>query len=406
MAGGVMLEEEYCPGYRRVFAAINLDAIENNIKAVSKKLTPKTKIMAVIKADAYGHGAVPVAKVLSPLVWGFGVAILEEAVELRKMGIKNPILILGTIVKEQIPETVAYDITTTVFSCELAQAIAYEARKQKKTAKVHIKLDTGMGRIGYQPDEESVAEILEISKIQGLYLEGLFTHFATADEKDKTYAAEQLRIFREFTSRLKKEGISIPIRHAANSAGIIDLPETAFDLVRCGIATYGLYPSDEVNKEELCLVPALEWKTHISYLKQLGPGHKISYGATFHTQHPMRIATIPVGYADGYPRSLSNCGSVLVRGKRAPILGRICMDQFMVDVTEVDGVLPGDEVTLVGRDKDAVLPVEELAQLAGSFNYEFICGIGKRVPRIYYQDQKPFLVRRDCEFFSYETLSQ
>lgn len=399
-AGGTMLEEKYCSNYFRTYVSVNLDAIQKNIKAVQQRIGSEKKIMAVIKADAYGHGAVPVAKALQGLVWGFGVAIAEEAVELRRAKITEPILILGTTAKEQIPEIVAYDITTTVFSSALAKEIAIEAKKQKKTARIHIKLDTGMGRIGYQPREDSIAEIVEISKMQGLYLEGLFTHFATADEQEKSYAKKQLHKFIEFLNKLQEQGVEIPIKHAANSAGIIDMPDTIFDMVRCGIATYGLYPSGEVTKTYLSLMPALEWKTHISYLKELEPEQGISYGVTFITHKKTTVATIPIGYADGYPRSLSNLGSVLIRGKRASIIGRICMDQFMVDVSNIEGVLSGDEVTLIGKDGDEFLSIEEIAELAGSFHYEFLCNIGKRVPRVYQKDQKPSLVRRDFEFYS------
>ncbi len=395
-----MLEEAYCPNYFRTYVSVNLDAVQSNIKAVRQKIGLEKKIMAVIKADAYGHGAVVVAKALRSLVWGFGVAIVEEAIELRKAGITEPILVLGTVVKEQIPEIVAYDITTTVFSTTLAQEIAKQAKKMKKTAKIHIKLDTGMGRIGYQPKEDKIAEIVEISKMQGLYLEGLFTHFATSDEHEKSYAKGQLHKFVEFISKLQEQGVNIPIKHAANSAAIIDMPDSVFDMVRCGIATYGLYPSKEVEKTGLPLTPALEWKTQISYIKDLDSGYGISYGITFMTKTKTTVATIPIGYADGYPRSLSNLGSVLIHGKRVPIIGRICMDQFMVDVTQVKEAALGDEVTLVGKDGDEFLSVEEVADLAGSFNYELLCNIGKRVPRIYQSNKKPYLVRKDYESYS------
>lgn len=390
-----MIEEEYHSEYFRVCAAIDLDAICSNILNTRAVLDPKTKIMAVIKADGYGHGAIPIARVLDSFVEAYGVAILEEAVELRKAGIKKPILILGAISKEQISIVVAYDITCVVFSSEFAKEVSKEAEKQKKTAKIHIKLDTGMGRIGYQPTKESIADIVKLSHYKNLEIEGLFTHFAKADYYDKSYTKKQLELYIEFADKLQEKGIVPPIKHVSNSAGIIDLPEANFNMVRSGITTYGLYPSDEVKKENLALKPAMELKTHISHIKKLGKGHGIGYGATFITQQDTIVATLPIGYADGYPRSLSNKGKVLIHDQFAPIIGRICMDQFMVDVTKINGVKVGDEVILVGKDKTNSISVEEVANLSESFNYEFVCDVSKRVPRIYYKDGKPFLIRRD-----------
>lgn len=390
-----MIEEVYSEKYYRVYANIDLDAISNNIKAAKETLSMGTKIMAIIKADGYGHGAVPIARELSGLVDAYGVAIVEEGIELRNAGINKPILILGYTAVEQISEVIAYDITQTVFQYEVAKLMDEEAKRQGKIAKVHIKLDTGMGRIGYQPCKESIEEIVRISKLENIDIEGIYTHFACADMKDKTSANEQLSKFITFTKELNQAGVNTPIMHASNSAGIMDMNYANLDMVRCGITTYGLYPSEEVNKSNLVIKPAMELKTHISFVKELGPGHGIGYGSTFITDKTMTIATVPVGYADGYSRALSNKGRVLVRGKSAPIIGRVCMDQFMIDVSSIPGVMQGDVVTLIGKDGEEEITVEEIGDLSYSFNYEVVCNVGKRIPRVYYKNGKPFLVRKD-----------
>lgn len=390
-----MKEEAYREKYYRVSANINLDAIRDNIKETRKIVKPDTKIMAVIKADGYGHGAVPIAKEIDDLVDAFAVAIVEEGIELRKAGFQKPILILGYTAKEQIEEVIAYDITQTVFQYEMAKAMDEEAGRQGKTAKIHIKLDTGMGRIGFLPREESLEEIVKIKSLPHINLEGIFTHFACADMIDKASAYQQLREFLEFVEELEKLGIVFPIKHVSNSAGIMEMKNANLDMVRIGISLYGLYPSEEVNPSNLCLEPAMEIKSHVSFVKELEAGHGIGYGSTFITNRHMKIATIPVGYGDGYPRALSNKGRVLIHGASAPIIGRICMDQFMVDVTEITDIKQGDEVTLVGRDGQENITVEELANMAYSFNYEFVCNVGKRIPRIFYKNRVPFLVHRD-----------
>lgn len=390
-----MIEETYQPGYYRVCVNIDLDAVCYNIVESKKRLSSGTKLMAVIKADGYGHGAVPIARVLNAYVKVYGVAIIEEAVELRKAGILKPIMILGAIAKEQIPTVVAYDVIATVFSFEMAEAIAIEAEKQRKSAKVHIKIDTGMGRLGFLPTQEAVHEIIKICNLPHLNAEGIFTHFSCADHKDKSSANVQINKFTEFIKKLESEGVTFLVRHASNSAAIVDMPEIQLNMVRSGITTYGLYPSDEVLKENLKLRPALEFKTHVSHVKRVKKGTFIGYGSTYTTESDRVIATIPVGYADGYSRKLSNKGRVLIKGQFAEVVGRICMDQFMVDVTDIRDVLIGDVVTLVGRDGGNYIPVEEPANLSGSFNYEFICNISKRVPRIYYKNGQPFLVRHD-----------
>jgi alanine racemase len=388
-----MTEIEYDGRYLRVSAKIDLDAICYNIRETRKIVKEGTKIMAVIKADGYGHGAIPLARVLDPLVDWYAVAIVEEGISLRKTGFTKPILLLGYSAKNLIADIVQYDLTQTVFQYDLAKALDEEAKHQGKISKIHIKLDTGMGRIGYQPTLDSIHEIVRMNELEHIAIDGIFTHFAGADISDKTSAKEQFRIFQEFVEQLEAAGITVPEKHVSNSAGIIDMPEANLNMVRSGISTYGLYPSKEVHMEQLLLYPAMELTTHISFIKELEAGHGIGYGSTYVTKKHMRIATIPVGYADGFPRQLSNKGRVLVCGQFAPIIGRVCMDQFMIDVTEISGVKQEDIVTLVGRDGDQFIPVEEPAELAGSFNYEFVCNVGKRIPRVYYQNGKPVSIR-------------
>lgn len=381
--------EEFNSKYYRASANIDLDAICSNIDNTRKILNPQAKLMVILKADGYGHGAVPIAKALSEMaVDSFGIAILEEGIELRKAGIEKPLLILGYTPKGQYKKLVENDITQTIFQYSTAKDLSEEALRQGKTAKIHIKIDTGMTRIGFFDDSLSIEEIKKISELKGIEIEGIFSHFACADETDKTSANNQLCKFLEFLEALKREGIIIPIRHIANSAGIIDMPEAQLDMVRSGISTYGLYPSKEVNKDVLELKPAMEIKSHVSYVKEVEGGIGVSYGSTYVTAKKTKIATIPVGYGDGYPRQLSSKGRVLIHGMSAPIIGRVCMDQFMVDVTGIPGVEQGDAVTLIGRDKDESISVEEVADMSYSFNYEFICNVGKRIPRIYYRNNK------------------
>lgn len=371
--------------YYRVRANVDLNAVKNNLLAVRSKMNKDTKLMAIIKADAYGHGAVPIARAIgdSGKIDAYGVAIIEEAMELRNAGITKPILILGFTPKEQYELAVAYDVAQTVFQFEMAEALSKEAVRQGKTAKIHIKLDTGMSRIGFTDTLESIEEIKRISALPGIEMEGLFSHFARADETDKASTIKQLNRYIKFIDLLEKEQIYIPIKHIANSAGIIEFPEAYFNMVRCGIATYGIYPSDEVNHEDIKLTPAMELKTHVVYVKDVEAGVGISYGATYVTERKTRIATIPVGYADGYSRNLSNTGKVIIHGQYAPIVGRICMDQFMVDVSHINDVKQGDLVTLLGRDGTAYISAEELAEWSHSFAYELLCTVGKRIPRVY-----------------------
>lgn len=376
--------------YSRVYAKIDLDAVAWNMEQMKKNLKEGTEMVAVIKTDGYGHGAVQVASMLESYdyVWGYAVATLDEAVVLRAAEIQKPILVLGCIFPDQYWEMLKYEIRMNVYTKEMAEAISALAVEKGEQAYVHIKLDTGMARLGFSAEESSIEEIKEIAELPNLVLEGVFTHFAKADEEDKTFTMMQLEKFEWMTQRLEEEGVTFPYVHASNSAGIIDVRRADYNLVRAGIAIYGLYPSEEVDKEKVQLKPALSLKSHIAFVKDIPAGTPVSYGGDFVSEHQMRIATIPIGYGDGYPRSLSDTGYVLIRGKKAPIIGRICMDQFMVDVSDIPEVKFGDKVTLIGRDQEEYLPVEKLSELSGRFNYEFVCDLGKRIPRVYVQDGK------------------
>ncbi len=369
--------------YYRVQARVNLDAIYENLEKTRKKLDKDTKLMAIIKADGYGHGAVPIAWTVDSIVDAYGVAIIEEAVELRKAGVTKPILILGHTSVEDFDQLIQFDITQTVYSLEMAERLSQIAVSKNKKARIHIKLDTGMSRIGFKDNEDSILKIQQISTLEGIEITGLFTHFACADMTDKVSANNQYKRYQVFAKRLSEMGIQIAVKHVSNSAAIIDLPDTYLNMVRSGISTYGLYPSNEVNKENLSLRPAMELLSKVIYVHEVEPGTGISYGSTYVAKEKISVATIPVGYADGYPRALSNKGYVLIHGKKAPILGRICMDQFMVDVTGIPETKKDDDVILVGIDGDKKITVEELADMAYSFNYEFVCDISKRVPRVY-----------------------
>lgn len=376
--------------YSRVYAKIDLDAVTYNMEQMKQRINGDTKIMAVIKSDGYGHGAIQVAEVLEKYdyIWGFAVATLDEAVVLRTEGIQKPILVLGCIFPDQYLEMLDNHIRMNVYTEEMAKEISYMARREGKTAYLHIKLDTGMARLGFAVNEESIDAITRISKLPNVNMEGVFTHFAKADETDKTFTENQIRQFVMMTEKLREKGVTFSYEHCANSAAIIDVKEARFDIVRAGISTYGLYPSEEVNQNAVHLKPALALKSQVAFVKEIEAGTPVSYGGTFVAEKKMKIATIPVGYGDGYPRSLSGKGYVLIRGKKANILGRICMDQFMVDVTDIEGVSFGDKVTLIGRDGNETISVEKLSELSGRFNYEFICALGKRIPRVYVKNGK------------------
>ena len=371
--------------HSRVYAEIDLDAISYNMEQMKKRVGEGAKFIAVVKTDGYGHGAVPIACMLDddPDVWGYATATLEEAVELHRAGIQKPTMVLGCVFPDQYEEMIKEEVRATVYTLDMAHEISNLARKLGKTAYFHIKIDTGMERLGFPATEESADLIGQIEKLPNVCLEGMFTHFAKADELDKTFSEEQYRKFVWMRNEVEKRGISISQYHCDNSAGIIDFPQWKQNLVRAGIALYGLYPSEEVKKETVDLKPALRLVSHVSFVKEVEPGASISYGGTFTADKKMKVATIPVGYGDGYARGLSNRGEVLIRGKRARILGRVCMDQFMVDVTDIPDTVFMDEVVLIGRDGDDEITVEELSEICGRFNYEFVCCLGKRSPRVY-----------------------
>ena len=374
--------------YPRVHADIDLNAILHNMEQMHRLVDPHTKLMAVIKTDAYGHGAIPIARELEKIdyVYGYAVATEEEALALRADGIKKPILILGYTFPEQYESLLLEQITPAVFSLESAKLLSEVAKRLNVTARIHIKLDTGMGRVGFLVSEESAGVIAQIAKLPHIMIEGMFTHFAKADETDKTSAQKQLADYLHMVKMLAERGVELPLKHCSNSAGILDLPQANLDIVRAGITLYGLHPSEEVHLERMDMRPVMSLKSRVVHVKTLPKGYGISYGATYVTPSERRIATIPVGYGDGYARSLSNKGDVLIHGKRASICGRICMDQFMVDVTDIPDVCVGDEVTLVGTDGAEQITLEELGETSGRFNYEFACDLGKRIPRVFYRD--------------------
>ena len=368
----------------RVRADVNLDAIHHNISLAKSRLKKGTDLMAVIKADGYGHGAVQIAKYCDDVIDQYAVAIVEEGIVLRNAGLVKPVLLLGFTHPSQYEDVIKYNLRPAIFTYDMAKALSETAVKLGSVAKIHIKLDTGMSRIGFIDNKESVEVIKQISLLPNIQIEGMFSHFARADEKDKSYAENQYNRFMAFNERLKNIGISIPMLHISNSAGIMELPDMQLNVCRSGIISYGLYPSEEMDKSAFPIIPAMEWKSVVSFVKNLPSGVAVGYGGTYVTDKETTVATIPVGYADGYPRSLSNKGEVIIKGKKAPIIGRVCMDQFMVDVTNIPDVKMGDEVTLMGKDNGEEISCEEISEKAGSFNYEFVCDIGKRVPRVYY----------------------
>jgi alanine racemase len=378
---------------RPVWAEVDLDRLAHNMREI-RKAAKSEDIIAVIKADGYGHGALDIAPVLLENgATRIAVAVLNEAVELRRGGLECPIMILGFTPPSLIDLIVRYDIEQTVYSYELAHELSILAQKKNKIAKIHIALDTGMGRIGFLPNEESVEEVYKISKLPNIVIEGLFSHFSTADEKNKEYTSMQFERYNWFYGRLKEKGININIRHIANSAAIIDLPETHFEAVRPGIILYGYYPSNEITKEKIDLKPVMSLKTNIVHIKKVPPGEYISYGRKFQTNRESIIATLPVGYADGYTRLLFNKAKVIVNGKLVPVVGRICMDQCMIDVTEIEDAKVGDEVILMGEQNEIKFTADDIAELLGTINYEVVCMISKRVPRVYVRHGKVVKIR-------------
>lgn len=371
---------------QRGYIQVDLGAIRDNMIHMKQHIHENTKMLAVIKTDGYGHGSVPIARELETLdtVYGYAVATAEEAFEIRDAGMKKPILILGYSFPYAYERFVREDIYPTVFRKDMLEDIVAAAKTVGKKAKVHIKVDTGMGRIGIQPDEDGLLFVKEVLSKEELILEGVFTHFACADMTDKTSAKKQLALFGDFVDRIESElGYEVPYRHASNSAAIMEMKDANMDLVRAGVTMYGLMPSDEVDMSLVSLKPALSLYSQVVFVKDLKAGMSVSYGSTFTATKDMRVATVPLGYGDGYPRSLSSKGYVLIRGKKAPILGRVCMDQFMVDVTDIPGVTEGDKVTLIGTDGNESITADYLGELSGRFNYELVCELNPRLPRIY-----------------------
>lgn len=371
--------------YNRVCAEIDLDAIAYNMEQMKNRIGEGAQLIGVIKTDAYGHGAVPIAQMFEeiPYIWGYAVACLDEGMILRKNGIEKPIFVLGCVFPDQYEDMIRHDIRAAVYTEEMAEGMSRTAVRLGKDAYFHIKIDTGMGRIGFPVTEESADTIRRICSLPNVCPEGMFTHFAKADEADKSYTLMQHDRFMWMKEQMEKRNVPIRYYDCDNSAGIIDFPDMKHDLARAGISTYGMYPSDEVDKSAVELKPALSLKSHVIFVKEVEPGTSISYGGTFTADRKMRIATVPVGYGDGYPRSLSNKGYVLIRGKKARILGRVCMDQFMVDVTDIPNAAFMDPVTLIGSDGEERITVDDLAELSGRFNYEFVCCLSKRIPRVY-----------------------
>jgi len=377
-------------------AIVDLDAVAGNVRALRTVTNPGARVMAVVKADAYGHGSVRVSETaVANGADTLGVARIEEGIHLRDAGICVPILVFGYIMSSDIPDLIKYDLTATVYSLPFARALSEVSVKLGSTIRVHVKVDTGMGRLGLLPDgkrasgetgnrlETLMSDILSVSKLPGIDLEGVYTHFATADGSDIRFAAEQFNIFLDLLERLKKAGLEIPIRHAANSGAVIHLPETHLDMVRPGIALYGLYPSKETDRSRISLSPAMSLETRVIHLKKVPAGFAVSYGCTFVTDTPTVIATVPIGYADGYRRALSNCSHMLVGGQRAPVIGRVCMDLTLLDVGHIPDVALNDVVVVFGKQGNAEISADDLADMLDTINYEIVTSVSKRIPREY-----------------------
>ncbi|MDD2586594.1 MAG: alanine racemase [Syntrophomonadaceae bacterium] len=367
---------------RPTWAEIDLGVIRHNICSV-REAAAGAKVMAVVKANGYGHGMLEVSRIcLEEGIGYLAVASLDEAMILREAGINLPVLVLGYIPEEYADTVVENNIRTTIFNSHLAKALSRAAVKLSKEAYLHIKIDTGMGRLGFLPDEKALNMIGEIASLPGVKLEGIFTHFAVADIQDRSFTLEQFRIFKQFISRLEQRNLYIPIKHCSNSAAFVEYPETHLDMVRAGIILYGLYPSSEIDRNKLDIIPAMTFKSRISFIKNLPAGYTISYGRTYCCADQTKVATVPVGYADGYSRLLSNRARAVIKGQEVPLIGNVCMDQCMFDVSGVEGVKEGDDVILFGRPEHGVT-VDNLAEIMGTINYEVLCSITSRVPRIY-----------------------
>ncbi len=377
--------------FDRVCALVDLNNVYDNMEQICSRVGDNTAVYAVIKADGYGHGAIPIAFEYEKIdkVKGYCVATAEEALQLKKAGVKKDIVIIGYTFPYAYKQLIENDIRITVFREDTIEELDKVAAKLGRMAHVHIKVDTGMSRIGVSPYDDGFAVVEKAVSMNNLDVEGVFTHFAKADESDKTNANEQFEMFTSFVEAVEEQySFKFKVKHCANSAAIIDMPYTYMDAVRAGIILYGLWPSDEVNKDNIELKPVMSIISHITYIKTVAAGTAVSYGGDFVTSRPTRIATIPVGYADGYQRRLSNKAYVIINGKKAPILGRICMDQFMVDVTFIPECKEGDKVTLIGKDGDVSISIEELSDISQQLNYEFACDIGKRVPRVFIKDNQ------------------
>lgn len=371
---------------RPVWAEINVDNLKHNINEI-KRVSKSKEIMGIIKADAYGHSAIETAKILNKNGVNYlAVAVITEALELRREGIKSSILVLGFTVTKVLREVIENDIILTAYSYEYIKELNDEAKKIGGKVKIHIAVDTGMGRIGFLPTEQSIKEVYECSKLPNIQIEGVFSHFANSDETDKSYTNYQVNKFNSFCRELEKLGVNFNIKHIANSGAIIDLPEFHYDAVRPGIILFGYYPSKEVKINNINLKPVLSLKANVTFVKTVNAGEYIGYGRTYKTDKETVIATIPIGYADGYSRALSNRGKVIIKGQYAPIIGRVCMDQCMVDVTNISGVENGDEVILLGEDNNIKISADDLAETIGTINYEVLCMISKRVPRVFLEN--------------------
>lgn len=378
---------------RPVWAEVNLDNIINNINEIKKNINAE-EIIAVVKANAYGHGAIDVAPILVESgADKLAVATLSEALELREAGIKVPILILGYTDVSFAEMLINNDIEQTVYSLDYAKELSKKAEALGKIAKIHIAVDTGMGRIGFLPNKKSVEEVVEISKLINLKITGVFTHFSNADEEDKSYAHNQIEKFNSFINEIEKREVNLGVKHISNSASIIDIEDAHYNAIRPGIILYGYYPSDYINKDKLKLMPALSLKCQVIHVKELPKGEYIGYGRKFRTERDSVIATLPIGYADGYIRGLYGKAQVIINGKLAPVVGKICMDQCMVDVTDIGPVNVGDEVILLGEDNGIKNNADDMAEILDTINYEILCMIGRRVPRIYIKDGKMVNIR-------------
>lgn len=367
-----------------LWAEIDLKAIAHNVRALKALTAPGTQLMAVVKAGGYGHGAVETARVaLANGAGWLAVARVDEGLELRAAGFQAPVLVLGLAAEKEIPAALENRLVLTVYDWASARAVSDAGLQFQTRLPVHVKMDTGMGRLGFLWSEHGLDTIARVVGLPGLDAQGIYTHFARADELDKIHTHQQLQRFKDGLQALERRGIKFSLRHAANSAAVMEFPEAHFDLIRPGISIYGLYPSAEVDQSRLPLRPAMRLKARVSQVKEVGAGFSVSYGGTYVTPAPTVLATLPVGYADGYSRLLSSRGQVLVHGRRAPVVGRVCMDQCLVDVGGIPGVAPGEEVVLIGAQGDGIISADEIAAAIGTINYEIMTSVSVRVPRVY-----------------------